>query len=443
MVQPTNKRFLLESDKGIVNGLASLDGNAAVPDVQLPARLGPGVIVSRPNAAEVTYFVTPRGNDANDGLTLMTAKATIGAALTAAGASRPRIQLGVGDFTVAQDIAYPYGAAFIGCGTGLTRLFYTGTGTMFGSATPDARTFYPSWESMAIIGPGKTSTAVAISLDSVSDATLKDVTISTFGTGVRIRSSISGGSVYNVLEHVNTTSCTTGIKIEAIGSNCTRISSGRANACTVGLDITDSNNTIWQGGSFEVNTTGVKVTATSSSLADQNIVAFARFEGNTTAWNVTSANVRDFQVLYPSLFSTYTVSDSGSRTTHWGNTYTIPSKTVSPVTDAAGSWKYERIANGGTETPALHVVDSAAASGTPVTVQATTERAAGYFFRGKRGGTTYFDVRADGLISGGSSTTAARPTGTIRAGAQWFDTTLNKPIWWNGTVWVDATGATV
>ena len=36
----------------------------------------------------------------------------------------------------------------------------------------------------------------------------------------------------------------------------------------------------------------------------------------------------------------------------------------------------------------------------------------------------------------------SRPTG-IEAGFQYFDTTLNKPIWWNGSAWVDATGATV
>ena len=28
-------------------------------------------------------------------------------------------------------------------------------------------------------------------------------------------------------------------------------------------------------------------------------------------------------------------------------------------------------------------------------------------------------------------------------GYLYFDTTLGKPIWWNGTAWVDATGATV
>ena len=38
--------------------------------------------------------------------------------------------------------------------------------------------------------------------------------------------------------------------------------------------------------------------------------------------------------------------------------------------------------------------------------------------------------------------TKNRPT-DIDAGFQYFDTTLNKPIWWNGNQWVDATGITV
>ena len=38
--------------------------------------------------------------------------------------------------------------------------------------------------------------------------------------------------------------------------------------------------------------------------------------------------------------------------------------------------------------------------------------------------------------------TSSRPTG-IDVGCMYYDTTLNKPIWWNGTVWRDATGTTV
>lgn len=43
-----------------------------------------------------------------------------------------------------------------------------------------------------------------------------------------------------------------------------------------------------------------------------------------------------------------------------------------------------------------------------------------------------------------ASTTANRPTGSVLFdGFQWYDTTLDKPIWWNGSAWKDGTGTTV
>lgn len=47
----------------------------------------------------------------------------------------------------------------------------------------------------------------------------------------------------------------------------------------------------------------------------------------------------------------------------------------------------------------------------------------------------------------GKSTTANRPTPTANEiGLMYIDTTLaanGKPIWWTGTIWVDALGAAV
>ena len=40
-------------------------------------------------------------------------------------------------------------------------------------------------------------------------------------------------------------------------------------------------------------------------------------------------------------------------------------------------------------------------------------------------------------------TTEQRPTQGLYKGFQYFDTTLNKPIWWTGSAWVDATGQEV
>ena len=39
--------------------------------------------------------------------------------------------------------------------------------------------------------------------------------------------------------------------------------------------------------------------------------------------------------------------------------------------------------------------------------------------------------------------TADRPTLGLQIGQFYFDTTLGYPIWWNGTVWKNASGTTV
>ena len=41
-----------------------------------------------------------------------------------------------------------------------------------------------------------------------------------------------------------------------------------------------------------------------------------------------------------------------------------------------------------------------------------------------------------------SGTTAQRPTASVAGvGFQWYDTTLQKPVWSDGAVWRDATGS--
>ena len=50
---------------------------------------------------------------------------------------------------------------------------------------------------------------------------------------------------------------------------------------------------------------------------------------------------------------------------------------------------------------------------------------------------TVGQLLADVVLSSGDS--ASRPLG-MSAGFCYFDTTLNKPVWWNGSAWNDATG---
>lgn len=42
-----------------------------------------------------------------------------------------------------------------------------------------------------------------------------------------------------------------------------------------------------------------------------------------------------------------------------------------------------------------------------------------------------------------SGTTAARPTNRLQVGQFYFDTTINRPIWWDGTNWINAAGTVV
>ena len=53
-------------------------------------------------------------------------------------------------------------------------------------------------------------------------------------------------------------------------------------------------------------------------------------------------------------------------------------------------------------------------------------------------------IRSGTAVQTGAFATGSRPAAaTAGAGAMIFDTTLNIPIWSTGSVWVDATGATV
>jgi hypothetical protein len=42
-----------------------------------------------------------------------------------------------------------------------------------------------------------------------------------------------------------------------------------------------------------------------------------------------------------------------------------------------------------------------------------------------------------------SGTTADRPTGRLQVGQYYFDTTIGRPIWYNGTNWINASGTVV
>jgi len=42
-----------------------------------------------------------------------------------------------------------------------------------------------------------------------------------------------------------------------------------------------------------------------------------------------------------------------------------------------------------------------------------------------------------------SGTTAGRPVTNLEVGQYYFDTSLGLPIWWNGSIWINAAGTGV
>lgn len=60
--------------------------------------------------------------------------------------------------------------------------------------------------------------------------------------------------------------------------------------------------------------------------------------------------------------------------------------------------------------------------------------------------TKVINLNVDRIVLSGtwfdSGTTSNRPTNVL-VGFQYFDTTINKPIFWDGSKWIDAIGATV
>lgn len=55
----------------------------------------------------------------------------------------------------------------------------------------------------------------------------------------------------------------------------------------------------------------------------------------------------------------------------------------------------------------------------------------------------FFRRVANAINNPDFGSTGARPTTQRTTGQTYFDTTLGKPVWFNGTVWVDATGTPV
>jgi hypothetical protein len=53
------------------------------------------------------------------------------------------------------------------------------------------------------------------------------------------------------------------------------------------------------------------------------------------------------------------------------------------------------------------------------------------------------DNFAQGVLVPASGATLGRPTERLQIGQYYFDTTIGRPIWWNGANWINAAGTVV
>jgi hypothetical protein len=236
-------------------------------------------------------------------------------AIAALPGGKGTLRFPVGTFKTATAILLGTGMRAVGAGRGATIIDCDTDG--FNTNDPGVRTYYQQIRGLSLVGPGSGEAgSIGIELDSITYAKIDDVSVSGFAIGAFVHSAVSGGTVYNTFTDTTFLSCATGVDINTTSSNSNRWFDCRFGACTTGWKVTDANNNECFGCCFEGNTTGVYVTAASAGLSDANAVIGCRFEANDTAWDVAHANVRDFVMLSPGVFGTYTFSDSGTRTMH-------------------------------------------------------------------------------------------------------------------------------
>lgn len=323
-----------------------------------------------------------------------TAAANTAAIQTAINAGGAPVFIPAGTYQI-NELTYGGGTKIVGAGAGQTTLSYVGSGTAIANANPGVRIYRVAIGGLTLSDAG--SGTVGINLDSVSSGRFVDLNVTGFDTDIRVGSAINGGAVYNTFVQVDAHTATTGFKIEASGSNENWFVACRANNCSSrGFDIADSNHIVLSSCAVESNGVGVYVDASSNALSDRTTIAHSRFEGNTTAVQVASANVRDTAILENHFTGNGTdLTDAGVRTHQAG----VATRYKWHSWQADGPFAFHRVVGGGAELPAVRMVDETTGVGTPVTLQIETGRITGYYLRGRSGGTTYFDVGASGKVT--------------------------------------------
>jgi parallel beta-helix repeat protein len=225
-------------------------------------------------------------SDTGDGLSWGSAKATLAGAISALGGSPGMITAGAGTFAFTT-INWAQGISITGQGEDVTKFHSTITsGSAFANPSPGTLITFGHLEGFELYGADSGNATIGLDLNSRSAATVKDVLVTDFGTGVSLTSTTDGGCVYNRFQNVDSIGNGTGWQIGGEGSNSNTLMGCRGSGGTTGVAIADSNQNQFLGCQFESNTTGVAMTSTGGSGGNStgNVIDGCRFEANATGW---------------------------------------------------------------------------------------------------------------------------------------------------------------
>jgi hypothetical protein len=229
-----------------------------------------------PVAAEQTMFVTPRGSNGNDGLTLKSAKATLAAAITALGSGSGVVTLGFGTIPLGAELPLVAGAngddfsyrglTIRGMGIGLTKVDASATSGITALHMTSAGKMAINLEDFELVGPGYTNAGSrGIFWEAPGGSYLwQNLYVRDFETGIEFYDSTLGTSI-----NVNVRHCGTGL---STGYN------------------TDIHS--WIGCRFDYNTLGIRLGTPMldhpSGSQEENALSFrnCRISNNTKAFFV-------------------------------------------------------------------------------------------------------------------------------------------------------------
>lgn len=255
-----------------------------------------------------------------------------------------------GTFKVTAPIELGSGTALWGVSPATSRIRSAHNGATFTTSTPGVRTYNWNVQGLTLLGPGRTvAEASGLDLDSVSTSAFRDVVVSGYGKGVRMRSTwspegqptVGGGCVYNDFHNVTVSLAGTAWSVEPNGSNSNRMWGCRVNVADVGVSILDSNQNVWIGGQIEGAGIGYRVAASGPALADNNEVLGTRFENNTKNWEIAT-HARFTRLVHPAVVTAIgTSTDEGLASVILDLRSGSKESTVVP---GATAWTYERTA---------------------------------------------------------------------------------------------------